>query len=69
MTSTLVAIILFIKIAIAILLEGWEDLDKDGSGSPVQINSGVRDRSFLATLVALHFTPVSEPVGHSFELA
>ena len=26
-------------------------------------------QSFLATLVALHFTPVSESVGHSFELA
>ena len=24
---------------------------------------------FLATLVALHFTPVSESVSHSFELA
>ena len=24
---------------------------------------------FLATLVALHFTPVSKSVGHSFELA
>ena len=25
--------------------------------------------AFLATLVALHFTPVSKSLGHSFELA